>query len=694
MISTPDRTLFYDTECTGLHPWPTLRRQQQRIFPDRPFMFQVANIDGQATSFRGKVNPITREVTWNNCKSEVKWLRSKIEDPRMTIVGHNIPFEIRMTTQSDLDFKWRAQIDDTAVRWRLVICDELSYGLKWITKKHFDFPDDDEKALIRALGPARRAAKKRGWTIATEETHGKKTCSRADYWLPELTDLCRDYGESDPIRCILLWKASEAFFKENKKEGGRIHEVYEWEQRLMRAYVDAERYGFTYMHAHGLKLRKFYTEYRDEHLRKIKKMGYGHVNFGSPKQLQDLFIGQLKYAHEWKTDTGNPKIDGEQLMLWARGSYYKADIDGDAPDGCKLSRAVLEVKAADKVLEYLDSYEHFACKRLDGSYVLHPAWRQAGTLTGRSSCGDPNLQQVASAETARRRANIRPRQREVFGPRPGYVWYMPDYSQIEVWIFAALSGDQAMLDTLVSGTDLHLRTARRAWEHLREFCTCGRWNKVWKKVLKKNKEPLIKWDIEKVLHDKKCMIRFWRMRAKEILFSRMYGGGNRMVGKIAFMMRKGLKAGKEFIRQFDEAMPGISTFIRTTIENVEDTGLMINCFGREYRLDPRWAYKSVNYAVQGSAADVLKRATVRIDELLKKKYPRSHLIGTIHDEFVLEIHEGDHSPKLMKEILWCMQADSHLIPNLPKHIKLPVALKITNSRWNEARDVTFLKRAG
>lgn len=693
MLRTPDKILFYDTECTGLHPWPTVKRERLGIAPDRPFMFQVANIDGEVTSFRGKVDPHTRKVTYDNCASKLRWLQEKVADPKMLIIAHNVPFEVRMTTQDDLRWQWRAHIDDTAIRWRLVECNELNYGLDVLCKKHFDFPDDASKNLHRALTSARHAAKKRGWTIATVESHGKKTAARADYWLPELKELCRTYGESDPIRCILLYKASEDFFRKNKKEGGRIHEIHAMERELMRVLLDSERYGFTYKRQHGLKLHAFYTEYRNQHLAWLKRHGHGNLNTGSPKQMKELFIEQLGYTNLWKTDAGNPKIDAEQLMVWARGSYYKADIDGDGPDGCKIARHILEVKAADKVLEYLDSYEHFSCRRVDGSYCVHPAWRQAGTLTGRSSCSDPNMQQIASAETSRRRANIRPRQREAFGPRPGYLWYMPDYSQIETWIFACRANDKAMINTLVSGTDLHLRTARRAWEHLREFCTCGRWKKIIAPQLRRNEEMIIRWDIEKVLHKKKCMIRFWRMRAKEILFSRMYGGGNRMVGKIAFMMRKGLKAGKQFIAEFDAAVPGIKQFIRDTIEEVEMTGVMINVFGREYHLERKWAYKSVNYDVQGTAADVLKRATIRIDKLLKKKYPRSHLIGTIHDEFVLEIHEADHSLQLMREVLACMQADSHLIPNLPKHIKLPVALKITNTRWSEARDVTFLKRA-
>lgn len=459
----------------------------------------------------------------------------------------------------------------------------------------------------------------------------------------------------------------------------------------MRAMVEAERYGITYKRAAAKKLHVYYTDYQHEHKRKIRKMGYGDLNIASTKQMKELFIDKLEYDHLWKTDAGNPKIDAEQLMVWARGSNYKADIDGDGKDGCKLSRSILEWKASEKVMEYLDSYEYFACRRADGTYTLHPGWKQSGTLTGRLSCGDPNMQQIASAETARRRAIVRPRQREAFGPRPGYVWYMPDYSQIEVWIFACLSGDKGMLKILTSGSDLHLWTARNAWGNNADFCTCGRWHTV-RKQLARDPDLVISWDVEKGKHAKTCMIRFWRMRAKEILFSRMYGGGNKMTGKIAFLMRKGLEAGKAFIAQFDEAMPGIKTFIRNTVDEVEESGVMVNIFGREYHLDRRFAYKSVNYAVQGSAADILKRSSVRISDLLRAKYPRSHFMGNIHDENLIEVHMRDHSGRLMRQVLDCMQADSHLIPNLP--VKLPVALKITNSSWNDPRDVTFLRRCG
>lgn len=651
-------------------------------------MFQFSNLDGEVTSFRAKVDPFTREVTYDKCRTEIEWLRSKIDNPKMTIVGQNIPFEQRMTYHADIGFKWRAKTDDTKVMWRLKVCDEMAYGLKHLTKKHFDFPDDDQKALQKATAGARRRAKKKGWRIATSDTHPKNP-NKADYWLPELNDLCREYGESDPIRCTLLWMKAVDHFNEHK----RLWDVYRWEQRLMVTSVGMERYGMTYLRDVGKELKSFYNDYMREQRKKIIKLGYGELNWQSPKQMQRVFIEEKGYdaAHQTKggkSGRTQAKIDAEQLMAWARGSNAGADVDGDDEDGCPLSRAGLEWKAGKKVIEYLDSYEYFLCQRFDGSHYVHPAWDQAGARTGRFSCHDPNTMQIASAETSRRHANMRARQREAWGPRPGYLWYMPDYSQIEVWVFAFVAKEKAMMRALLSGSDFHLSTARAAWGYRDDFCTCGRWKEV-EQEFKRNKAFIVSWDIEKNKHKKGCLIKWWRQRAKMILFSRLYGGG---IGKIAFLIRCSMAEAEEFVNDFKENLPGVADYMERTIGEVRETGILTNLFGREYAIEKKFAYKAVNYMVQGSSAEILKRAMVRIDDYLRAHRPMSHLVGNVHDEILAEIHlRRDHSASLMRKIVHLMQVDSKFIPNLP--VPLPVGMKLASSSWHDAKEVTFLKRA-
>jgi DNA polymerase I-like protein with 3'-5' exonuclease and polymerase domains len=697
MIKIIDNVLGFDTETTGTFPYAMLSRQKMHLAPDRPFMFQLANLDGEAVSFRGEVDPKTRHVSYNKCAREMRYLRTEVlGNPKLRVVCHNLPFERRMTIRPDVNMSWRCKIDDTRVMARVAnptgeaAAGEDGFGLKKLAKRYLGIPDDDQKALKKALQSARLAAKKRGWAIATKFSHGK-TASMADLWLPELTTLVKDYGEMDPVRTIGLWMLYRQVFQENREAGRLLYDVYNWERRVLKTSMRMERTGMTYLSDVGLELKNHYADYMTKQRRRMRKLGYANLNPQSNPQLKKVMLGELGHVAIAYTNTGlkkvkagimtekearqlYPKIDAEQLMAWARGSAKGADVDGDGPDGCKLSRALLEWKAGKKVIEYIDSYEFFKTQREDGSYELHPAWDPSGARTGRYSCKDPNTQQIASAETSRRHSQIRARQREAFGPRPHYYWYMPDYSQIEVWVFAFGANEKAMMDALLSGEDFHMSTAGAAWGHRDDFCTCGvdpRW---------KHRTP-------RELHKKECLIKWWRQRAKMILFSRLYGGG---IGKIAFLIRCEMSEAAEFVDQFNENLPGVKRFMDRTVQEVRETGMLINLFGREYEIDRQKAYKAVNYYVQGSSAEIMKRAIVRVDEHLREEHPGSYVVGTVHDELIAEIHEAHHSSALMKNIIHLMQADSKRIPNLP--IPLPVGMKYTRTDWSHAKEVSFLQR--
>jgi len=253
---------------------------------------------------------------------------------------------------------------------------------------------------------------------------------------------------------------------------------------------------------------------------------------------------------------------------------------------------------------------------------------------------------------------------------------MPDYSQIEVWVFAFAANEKAMMDALLSGQDFHLSTAGAAWGHRDDFCTCGvdpRW---------KNRLP-------RELHKKTCLIKWWRQRAKMILFSRLYGGG---IGKVAFLIRCSMEEAAEFVDQFNANLPGVKRYMDRLVEEVRESGMLINLFGREYEIDRHKAYKAVNYMVQGSSAEIMKRSIVRVDNFLRADYSGSYVVGTVHDELISEIYEGHHSAQLMSKIIKLMQVDSHRIPNL--QIPLPVGMKYTRTDWSHAKEVAFLKRNG
>jgi DNA polymerase I-like protein with 3'-5' exonuclease and polymerase domains len=705
VLSLPNNTLIFDTETTGLWPWPSVYRHKHGIATDRPFLFIFTNLEGETISVRAKVDPFTRQVSYKGLEAELNWFRKIVANPDMRVVCHVARVEWSMTIQGDIHAEWNCKIHDTRVMARIANpTQEPNYQLKALAKKYLKIPDEDKVRLKAGLQQARNLAKAKGWCIATKESHGKKTPSEADYWLPQLKDLVKEYGEMDGLRTAGLYRFYRRIFDRNKKFEGRLWEMYRWELRALRTSMDMERTGMTFWPKTGHKLERMYRRLMEEHRKGIDDMGYKSLNLQSPKQMVSLFIDKLGYTAVRKTKGGKtsepqPKIDNDQLMIWARGSVESDDIDHDAPDGCMLSRHALEWKAGKKVIEYLQSYNYFMCRRSDNSYVIHPAWDISGAKTGRYSCHDPNAQQIASKGTWRRHSHVHPRQRESFGVRPGYYWYVPDYSQIEVWVFAFDANEETMKAALLSGSDFHLMTARSAWyeNNKRDFCTCGRWTEV-EQEMRRNKQFVLVWEDEKPKHKKGCLVTWWRQRAKSLLFTRFYGGG---IDKVAQLIRCTRREAVTFIEQFNENLPGVQTYMDETVQRVRDTGLLVNLFGREYPIDRNFAYKAVNYQIQGSAAEIMKRAIIRVNEHLTVNYPGtwtkdpygndeylgSHVIGTVHDQLLSEIHPDDHSKQLMREMIRLMQADSHVIPNLK--VPLPVKMEWTNGSWPDAKEISL-----
>jgi len=253
---------------------------------------------------------------------------------------------------------------------------------------------------------------------------------------------------------------------------------------------------------------------------------------------------------------------------------------------------------------------------------------------------------------------------------------MPDYSQIEVWIFAFAAQEPSMMKALLDGADFHLSTAYAAWGDRPDFCSCGA------------REEYEHWWEDKKLHQKFCLLNWWRQRAKMILFSKLFGGG---LGKIAELIRCPESQAREFVRDFETRLPGVRRYMDDLVTQVRKDGILVNLFGREYPIEPDRAYKAVNYMVQGSAAEVMKRAIVRVDRHLRLYYPGSCVVGTVHDELIAEIKRKHHSKQLMREIIELMQIDSHHVPNLP--VPLPVGMKWTHSNWHMAQEIDLDEKA-
>ena len=270
-----------------------------------------------------------------------------------------------------------------------------------------------------------------------------------------------------------------------------------------------------------------------------------------------------------------------------------------------------------KVLEYR------SFKKLKGTYVdalpllvnprtgrIHTTFNQTVAATGRLSSSDPNLQNIPI------RTELGRRIRRAFIAGPGALLLSADYSQIELRVLAHLSGDQNLIEAFRAGEDIHARTARQVFGDQTE------------------------------LSDREL-----RRRAKIINFSIIYGKTAYTLGKEFGIPTREAQA---FIDAYFDRYPKVRELLETIIREARRTGKVRTLFGRQ-RYVPELGSRNrntraaaeraaVNMPIQGTAADLIKKAMVELDKRLEKGGHRSRLLLQVHDELVLEVPEAEIEP--------------------------------------------------
>jgi DNA polymerase-1 len=248
---------------------------------------------------------------------------------------------------------------------------------------------------------------------------------------------------------------------------------------------------------------------------------------------------------------------------------------------------------------------------------VHTCFNQAVAATGRLSSSDPNLQNIPI------RTELGREIRRAFVAAPGNVLISADYSQIELRVLAHLAGDTALMDAFRAGEDIHDRTAL--------------------KVFGAN-SGLDKYEL--------------RRRAKIINYALLYG-------KTSFTLAKDIGVSKEdaqaFIDAYFAGFPRVRVFIDETLERARATGVVTTMFGRR-RLVPELNSRNgqirsaaervtVNMPIQGTAADILKRAMIDLHDALPREGLRTRMILTVHDELLFEApsEEADAAAALVRD---------------------------------------------
>ena len=646
----------------------------RRVQPARAFIWTLCDQDGNTDYLRADVDPKTREVKWD--KRKLQAVADIYNNPDITKIGHNPRFDIAMAEHSGMHVRGRV-LDTQIIAHIATSGQELTYALKQLTKRRFKYPDDDEKALLMEVNRQRNVAKRKRWSYANKIIGGPKP-AKSDMWLCS-DSFIKPYAVGDAIRCMLIYMA---WWKEIQDDP-RTKEVCDREHKLFWTLKRMEDTGVRVHRPRVHALIKFYDEYRAKQTKIAEANGGAGLNYKSSPQMTRVFYEHRHHPPVF-TKTYNPKLgrhnyslNGDALLKMANGyvieaaEWFNAERKtDDLPIGAKwfrskrsgaryikvppdpLAKAVLEHNAAQQTNNsFLHVYKRYWVKESPGVWVLHPGFKQTGAITGRLSCSDPNLQQVASETTGRRKADIQSRPREAFGPRPGYIWYLPDYSQIEVWLFAYLSGEKEMQRALMSGEDYHGGIGKRVFGDRPDF------------------------------EDSKD---YYRKCAKLIMFCLLYGGG---VPKAAKLLKTDVDTAQEFVAAYHASLPGVKRFMSALIEEATKKGEIFSPFGRRYTFEPDFAYRSVNYIIQGTAADVMKNGLINTDKMLQRKWNgEPKLLMTVHDELCVEVPIHLHSIELMTDVIRAMQMDSDRL-GLP--VRLPVEMKIAKTRWSRPTKINL-----
>ena len=605
-------TVACDTETNGLNPWRG----------DRPFAFSFCNTEGKTGYVRWIVSPFSRTVNFE--KSTYSKMKEFFENPKIEKVFHNAKFDVRMLEMIGIQVQGRVQ--DTMFAMHCLRTLEPTLALKPLCKKYLAIPDEDQKDLQSSTIRARNEAKKKGWKIASKETHGDKPVN-ADYWLGD-PELCKKYCIQDSVRAMTLWEFLRPIMEEEN-----VLKIYEEEMRLFWVTYNMEKRGvriYPEVVESEIKRNKRIMETTG---REIEGISPG-INVDSPKQLVKYFYETKGYKPTKWTDNGNPSIDAETLLKL------------DDP----LSKKIIEFKTAEKAVEsFFGRFKRLAVSE-NGFKIIHPDFRQIGPVTGRFACREPNLQNVADPYGTR--APIPIPARMSFGPRLGYVWYHYDYKQMELWLFASksIANETKMLEALLSGRDLPTETAVEMWGQAR------------------------------LDEDKRTGKGVTRIRAKLMLYGIIYGIGPKA---LAALNKITYDEAYSDLQKYYRLFPATALYMERIQKEARRDGFVWGPLGRKFQVERDFSYKAANYVVQGSSAQVLKRAMIDTSSWLQKSGIDGHLVMTIHDELAFEINKRHETVYNIKSIKNIMESYGKLF-GIPK---LPVDVERVKNNWMEKEEV-------
>jgi DNA polymerase I-like protein with 3'-5' exonuclease and polymerase domains len=624
------RFLALDTETSGL----------DLVHGCAAFAVSTCDNEGNIHYFEVPVDPTNRKPLWT--KKLIKQLEALVlsfKDGHY--VFHNLIFDVKVLSKlSKVLRRFFRSFDVTRMHDTMVLAHLLDSkgprGLKDLSVLHLDCLDDDEEDLDKTIKKLHFVAKRVGWDYARPNhpqfPGAKSKWHKMDMWLARayaesehfegtkeyrdfLINVCGKYAKQDAERTAGLFNV----FVGSINEDPQAVSAYRIQQRCFFPLIDMEENG---IHLLPDEFDDQLAEYRDQRetfLASLRTLcDDPDLNPESGPQVKEVLYSHFGFQPEKTTKTGAPSTDKGAL---AGLLYQKNTLQAK-----RFAATLLRYRATNTAVTYLESYDRFQFNRF-----LHPNMNIVGTATTRLSSSEPNGQNVSKGretEDLDEDGNkiILYSLRKVFGPPPGYDWYAIDYDQLQMRIFAFLSGEKSLMDALGRGFDFHTTVA----------------------------QEIFGVDVPS---------KSQRRIAKNVNFGIIFGAGER---KIELICGK-----KGIYKQFTRMYPNVASYIASTSEEVRKNGFIRTASGYPLTVPRNKAYAGVNYRVQGTEGDIVKYTLGNIYDYLQFNEPSIQIILQVHDEFLFQCPKGVEFP--VKHICDLMEqaGDNFNVPCKAKPEKLP-----------------------
>lgn len=424
-------------------------------------------------------------------------------------------------------------------------------------------------------------------TIHIDELIGQKGKNQKSMRDLSPAEIC-DYAAEDADITLQLKNVLEPQLKE--VGGERL--FYDIEMPLVKVLADMELNGVCLDTESLSETRRVFTERMQAYEHHAYELAGEEFNISSPKQVGDILFEKMKIVDKAKKTKTGQFVTSEEVLMQLK-------------DRAPIVEDILNYRGMKKLLStYVEALPKLINPRTGH---IHTSFNQAVTATGRLSSSDPNLQNIPVRDDDGKEI------RKCFIPEAGCRFFSADYSQIELRIMAHLSGDENMIEAFREGFDIHRATAAKIWKE----------------------------NISDVTDEQ-------RKKAKQANFGIIYG-----ITTYGLAQRMGIDNGeaRQLIDDYFKTFPKVQAYMEAAKEQAREKGYAETMFGRRRYLPDITSRNgtvrgfaernAINAPIQGSEADIIKIAMIRIWRRFKDENIRSKMILQVHDELNFSVYPDE-----------------------------------------------------